>query len=113
MVRLALREQVGNAEWCSEALQPGKSAGNRFTLLLRHLRTRKERRVQRSVRRVQRHGFINYYGHQVCFVACASSAPSTAMASVAVCVGVFKACLCVGEDGCGRVQRLVSDMRHG
>lgn len=70
------RVKVGSMEWCDAALRPGESAGNRFTLLLRHLSTKRESRVVRCVRRVQRRGFINYYGHQRLGLGMRSSMPT-------------------------------------
>ena len=41
----------------------GALAGNRFTLLVRHLDV-SPRRARRAARALRRHGFVNYFGHQ-------------------------------------------------
>jgi hypothetical protein len=68
---------VGNLEYCHEPLLPGAHGGNLFTILLRRLPSaaaifgdeqessaKAARMIARSVERVRRRGFVNYYGHQ-------------------------------------------------
>ena len=83
---------VGNLEYCRDPLLPGAHGGNLFTILLRRLpaaaaifsrsaanSTAAARLIRRSVERVRRRGFVNYYGHQRFGLGMRSGMPTVAV----------------------------------
>mmetsp|Transcript_13678 Transcript_13678/g.41261 ORF Transcript_13678/g.41261 Transcript_13678/m.41261 type:complete len:746 (-) Transcript_13678:137-2374(-) len=54
---------VGNFRYCDSALKLGDLQGNHFSIVLRNV-TADETVIQRALRSVAKHGFVNYYGLQ-------------------------------------------------